>query len=52
VIEALGTWARRIKSGTLEVTEVRIHQEPKQEDGVWVQMPRYSFENGKAKQIP
>ena len=40
------------KNGTLEVTEVRIHKEPKQEDGVWIQVPRYSFEKGKAKDIP
>jgi hypothetical protein len=40
------------KNGTLEVTEVRIHKEPKQQDGVWIQVPRYSFEKGKAKEIP
>ncbi len=40
------------KNGTLEVTEVRIHKEPKQEDGVWIQVPRYSFEKGKSKELP
>jgi hypothetical protein len=40
------------KNGTLEVTEVRIHKEPKQQDGVWIQVPRYQFEKGKAKDIP
>jgi hypothetical protein len=40
------------KKGVLEVTEVRIHKEPKQEDGVWIQIPRYTFEKGKTKEIP
>jgi len=40
------------KNGTLEVTEVRIHKEPKQTDGVWIQVPRYSFEKGKTKDLP
>jgi hypothetical protein len=40
------------KNGQLEVTEVRIHKEPKQEDGVWIQVPRYKFEKGKTKEIP
>jgi len=31
---------------------VRIHKEPKQEDGVWIQVPRYSFEKGKTKELP
>jgi len=40
------------KDGKLEVTEARIHKEPKNEDGVWVQVPRYNFEKDKAKDIP
>ena len=40
------------KDGTLEVTEARIHKEPKNEDGVWVQVPRYTFENEKVKDVP
>jgi hypothetical protein len=40
------------KNGVLEVTDVRIHKEPKQEDGVWIQVPRYKFEKGKVKEIP
>ena len=40
------------KDGKLEVTEVRIHKEPKQEDGVFVQMPRYDFEQDKVKEVP
>lgn len=35
------------KDGKLEVTEARIHKEPKNEDGVWVQVPRYSFDKEK-----
>ena len=40
------------KDGKLEVSEVRIHKEPKQEDGVWVQTPRYEFEQDKVKEVP
>lgn len=39
------------KDGKLEVTEVRIHKEPKNEDGVWVQVPRYSFEKEKVQDL-
>jgi hypothetical protein len=35
------------KDGKLEVTEARIHKEPKNEDGVWVQAPRYNFDKEK-----
>lgn len=35
------------KDGRLEVTQARIHKEPKNEDGVWVQVPRYGFEKEK-----
>ncbi len=40
------------KDGKLEVSEVRIHKEPKEEDGVWVQTPRYDFEQSKVKTVP
>ena len=32
------------KSGKLEVDNVKIHKVPVQEDGVWTQVPRYTFE--------
>jgi hypothetical protein len=39
------------KDGKLEVTEARIHKEPKNEDGAWVQVPRYSFEKEKVTDL-
>jgi len=30
---------------------VRIHKEPKLEDGVWVQVPRYGFEKEKVQDL-
>jgi YHS domain-containing protein len=32
------------KSGKLEVDNVKVHKVPVQEDGVWTQVPRYTFE--------
>lgn len=32
------------KSGEVEVGSVRVHKVPVQEDGVWAQVPRYSFD--------
>jgi YHS domain-containing protein len=32
------------KSGKLEVKDVKIHKVPVQEDGVWTQQPRYTFD--------
>jgi hypothetical protein len=32
------------KTGKLEVDNVKIHKVPVQEDGVWTQVPRYTFE--------
>ncbi|HEY7490425.1 MAG TPA: hypothetical protein VIH59_04875 [Candidatus Tectomicrobia bacterium] len=32
------------KHGTVTVGSVRVHKIPQQEDGVWVQIPRYSFD--------
>jgi hypothetical protein len=32
------------KTGKLKVDDVKIHKVPVQEDGVWVQVPRYTFE--------
>ncbi len=32
------------KSGKLEVDNVKIHKVPVQEDGIWTQQPRYTFE--------
>jgi hypothetical protein len=40
------------KDGKLEVSEVRIHKEPKEQDGVFVQVPRYEFEQDKVKEVP
>lgn len=40
------------KDGKLEVSEVRIHKEPKEEDGVFVQVPRYDFDKEKVKDVP
>jgi hypothetical protein len=32
------------KGGKLEVDNVKIHKVPVQEDGIWTQQPRYTFE--------
>ena len=32
------------KSGRLKVSDVKIHKVPVQEDGIWIQVPRYTFE--------
>jgi YHS domain-containing protein len=32
------------KTGKLEVTDVKMHKVPVQEDGIWTQVPRYTFE--------
>jgi hypothetical protein len=32
------------QSGNLKVTDVKMHKVPVQEDGIWVQQPRYTFE--------
>jgi len=32
------------KDGNLKVTDIKMHKVPVQEDGVWVQEPRYTFE--------
>ena len=32
------------KSGKLEVDNVKVHKVPVQEDGIWTQLPRYTFE--------
>jgi hypothetical protein len=32
------------KTGKLEVTNVKMHKVPVQEDGIWTQVPRYTFE--------
>jgi len=39
------------KDGKLEVSEARIHKEPKDEDGVWIQVPRYTFEKEKVQNL-
>ncbi|MGC2408701.1 MAG: hypothetical protein WA441_01460 [Methyloceanibacter sp.] len=33
------------KSGKLEVKDVKMHKVPVQEDGVWTQVPRYTFDD-------
>ena len=32
------------KSGKLVVDDVKVHKVPVQEDGIWTQVPRYTFE--------
>jgi hypothetical protein len=32
------------KNGKLEVAEVKMHKVPVQEDGIWTQVPRYTFD--------
>jgi hypothetical protein len=32
------------KTGKLEVDDVKVHKVPVQEDGIWTQVPRYTFE--------
>jgi hypothetical protein len=32
-------------SGKLEVKDVKMHKVPVQEDGIWVQVPRYTFDS-------
>jgi hypothetical protein len=33
------------KTGRLNVSDVRIHKVPVNEDGIWIQVPRYTFED-------
>ncbi len=40
------------KDGKLQVTQIRIHKEPQEQDGNWIQMPRYEFENEKTVEVP
>lgn len=37
------------ENGKLRVTEMKVHKEPKQEDGRWIQVPRYTFDKDKQK---
>ena len=37
-----GAWV--FPGGKLEVDDVKVHKVPVQEDGVWTQVPRYTFE--------
>jgi len=39
------------KDGQLQVTDVRVHKEPREEDGVWVQVPRYNFDKDTVKDV-
>jgi len=32
------------QAGKLEVKDVKMHKVPVQEDGIWTQQPRYTFE--------
>jgi hypothetical protein len=36
--------ARNQKTGKLIVDNVKVHKVPVQEDGVWTQVPRYTFD--------
>lgn len=40
------------KDGKLSVTDIRIHKEPKDEDGRWVQVPRYGFDGDDVREVP
>lgn len=40
------------KSGTIRVGEMRVHKVPVLEDGSWVQVPRYSFDDLKFDVVP
>jgi hypothetical protein len=40
------------KSGKLQVTDVKVHKVPVQEDGVWTQKPRYTFEGMDIEETP
>ncbi len=33
------------EDGSVKVGNVRVHKVPEQEDGIWVQIPRYNFDN-------
>ena len=33
------------KTGQLEVDNVKVHKVPVQEDGVWTQVPRHTFDS-------
>ena len=33
------------KTGRLKVTDAKIHKVPINEDGIWIQVPRYTFED-------
>ena len=39
-------------TGRLSVGEVRVHKVPVEEDGSWVQVPRYDFEGLEFKVVP
>lgn len=39
------------KDGKLVVSEARVHKEPKNEDGVWVQSSRYNFDKDDVKDV-
>jgi YHS domain-containing protein len=40
------------KTGKLEVDNVKVHKVPVKEDGVWTQVPRYSFEGMDIEETP
>jgi len=39
------------KDGKLTVSEARVHKEPKNEDGVWVESSRYNFDKDDVKEV-
>jgi hypothetical protein len=39
------------KGGKLKVTEVKIHKVPVQEDGVWTQKSRYTFDGLQMEEV-
>jgi len=40
------------KTGKLEVDNVKVHKVPVQEDGIWTQIPRYTFEGMDIEETP
>ena len=43
VMHDIDFWVNQ-KTGKLEVDNVKMHKVPVQEDGVWTQVPRYTFD--------
>ncbi len=44
IAAALYFWVNQ-KTGKLQVDNVKIHKVPLQEDGIWTEVPRYTFDS-------